>query len=99
GCAGGVVGYHWEISWDYSNTFQHLSFGQTAVLAGADVPPNAPVGQIRLTANCSQAVEYVSFLDLRNWSAQNLAANPDGALPSAAMAEKLLSAESEAADF
>jgi hypothetical protein len=99
GCAGGVVGYHWEISWDYSNTFQHLSFGQTAVLAGADVPPNAPVGQIRLTANCSQAVAYVSFLDLRNWSAQNLAVDPDGTLPFAAMADKQLSADSEAADF
>jgi hypothetical protein len=57
------------------------------------------VGQIRLTANCSQAVEYVSFLDIWNWSAQNLAADPDGALPFAAMADKQLSADSEGAHF
>jgi hypothetical protein len=99
GCAGGVVGYHWEISWDYGNTFQHLSFGQGAVLAGANVPPHVPVGFIRLTANCSQAVESVRFLEIKNWSAQNLAADPDGALPFAAMADRPLSADSEGADL
>jgi hypothetical protein len=99
GCAGGLVGYHWEISWDYGNTFQHLSFGQSAVLAGADVPPNAPVGQIRLTANCSQAVEYVSFLDIWNWSAQNLAVDLGGTLPFVSMADKRLSAYSDGAAF
>jgi hypothetical protein len=99
GCAGGLVGYHWEISWDYSNTFQHLSFGQGAVLARADVPPHVPVGFIRLTANCSQAVASVRFLEIKNWSAQNLAADPDGALPFAAMADRQLSADSEGADL
>jgi hypothetical protein len=57
------------------------------------------VGFIRLTANCSQAVEYVSFLEVKNWSAQNLAADPDGALPFAAMADRQLSADSEGAHF
>jgi hypothetical protein len=99
GCAGGLVGYHWEISWDFGNTFQHLSFGQGAVLAGANVPPHVPVGFIRLTANCSQAVESVRFLEIKNWSAQNLAADPDEALPFAAMADKQLSADSETAVF
>lgn len=70
GCLDGIVTYHWEISWDYGNTFQHLSFGEDAVLGAIDVPEHAPVGYIRLTAMCSEEPDtYVDFLEVKNWTA------------------------------
>jgi hypothetical protein len=52
---GWAARWDWEISWDYGNTFQRLSFGQSAVLAGAvsfDVS-NIPAGYYMLCLRSS----------------------------------------------
>lgn len=60
GCTNGGVDYQWEISWDYQNTFEHVSFGQDMTLEGGDVHPYMPFGYIRLTAVCSEGSQTVS---------------------------------------
>jgi hypothetical protein len=70
-CPVGPVTYRWEVSWDYGNTFSHLSLLEDAVLDGADVPSQAPEGIIKLTAVCTGDTSIV-FLDIKNWSAWNL---------------------------
>lgn len=91
GCLDGTVTYHWEISWDYGNTFPHLSYDAHANLLGSNIPSNVPKGYIRLTATCSErSQQSVRFLEIKNWSAHNLVLGDDDR---ERMAEAMLSAD------
>ncbi|NBC05562.1 MAG: hypothetical protein GVY26_00020 [Bacteroidetes bacterium] len=91
GCLNGDVYYHWEISWDYQNTFQHLSFEKDFILDGEDVHPYMPVGYIRLTAVCSEGLDTMSqIMELKNWSAYYLESANTAGFPQQLSAEEQL---------
>lgn len=79
GCLDGFVDYFWDISWDYQNTFQPLSTDENAIIEGTDIPLDMPIGYLRVKAHCSEEPDtVVKILELRNWSALNLEAKPNG---------------------